>query len=78
MKKEIHCTLMMSGTYYLESNSVYDAWKEAQGNLPLPNQREYVGDSLEVDSLDQCMIANGWEEEDVEKLSCMTDDELTR
>ena len=63
MKKEINCTFMMSGTYSLESNSVYDAWKEAQGNLPLPNQREYVGDSLEVDSLDQCMIANGWEED---------------
>ena len=78
MKKEINCTFAMSGTYSLESASVYDAWLEAQGNLPLPAQREYVSDSLEVESLDQCMVANGWEEDEVERLSCMTEDELTR
>lgn len=76
MKKEINCTFMMSGTYALESDSVFTAWKEAQGNLPLPTQREYVGDSLKVDSLDECMIANGWDEEAVEDLSSMSKENL--
>lgn len=77
MKKEINCTFMMSGTYSLESNSVYDAWLEAQGKLiPLPLQREYVGDSLEVSSLAECMTANGWDEEEVDDLSSMSKEEL--
>lgn len=78
MKKKINCTFIMSGTYTLESNSVYAAWREAHGNLPLPPQREYVPDSLEVDFLDACMLANGWEEEEVEDLATMTRKELTQ
>lgn len=67
--KEINCTFMMSGTYYLDENSVHAARLKAMGSLPLPEDRDYISDSLTVDGLDECMIANGWSYEEVEDLS---------
>lgn len=74
--KEINCTFMMGGTYYLEERSVCAAREKAMVNLPLPEDRDYIDDSLTVDDLAECMVANGWGEDVVEELSSLTPEAL--
>ena len=78
MSKEINCTFQMGGTYHLEERSVLAAQRKAMGNLPLPEDRDYVDDSLMVDELNECMVANGWSYEEVDELSRFSADALTR
>lgn len=75
--KTINCTFTMSGTYILKEKSVYAAWQKARGNLPLPQDREYLSDSLVVDDLAECMLANGWDDDEVNALSRFTPVTLT-
>lgn len=75
--KTINCTFTMSGTYILKEKSVYAAWQKARGNLPLPQDREYLSDSLVVDDLAECMLANGWDDDEVNALSRFTPETLT-
>lgn len=67
--KEINCTFQMGGTYYLKERSVLAARRRAMTDLPLPEDRDYINDSLVVDDLDECMVANGWSDEEVAYLS---------
>lgn len=77
MSKDINCTFQMGGTYYLEERSVLAARRKAMTNLPLPEDRDYIDDSLVVDDLDECMVANGWAHEEVDELSQLSADALT-
>ena len=75
--KTIGCTFTMTGAYDLAAKSVYAAWQKARGNLPLPQDREYLSDSLVVDDLAECMLANGWDDDEVNALSRFTPVTLT-
>ena len=75
--KEIGCIFTMNGTYHLNEKSVYAARLKAMENLPLPENRDYVPDSLIVDDITECMVANGWDEDEVDALSRFTTETLT-
>ena len=75
--KEIGCIFTMTGTYHLNEKSVYAARLKAMENLPLPENRDYVPDSLIVDDITECMVANGWAEDEVDALSRFTTETLT-
>ena len=75
--KEIGCTFTMGGTYHLDEKSVYAARLKAMGDLPLPEDRDYISDSFTVDDLSECMVANGWDEDEVNALSRFTPETLT-
>ena len=75
--KEIGCTFTMGGTYHLDEKSVYAARLKAMGDLPLPEDRDYISDSFTVDDLAECMVANGWDEDEVNALSRFTPETLT-
>lgn len=75
--KEIGCIFTMNGTYHLNEKSVYAARLKAMENLPLPENRDYVPDSLIVDDITECMVANGWAEDEVDALSRFTTETLT-
>ena len=75
--KEIGCTFTMGGTYHLDEKSVYAARLKAMGDLPLPEDRDYISDSFTVDDLSGCMVANGWDEDEVNALSRFTPETLT-
>ena len=74
--KTIGCTFTMTGAYDLAAKSVYAAWQKAMGGLPLPQDREYLSDSLVVDDLAECMLANGWDDDEVDALSRFTSETL--
>lgn len=74
--KTIRCTFTMSGIYYLEEKSVCAARLKALKTLPLPEDRDYLDDSLVVDDLAECMLTNGWSDAEVDALSKFSSEEL--
>ena len=62
---EIPCTWIMSGRYYIEADNLREAIKRVQGDMPLPDEREYVSCSLEVDDIDEVFGANKMEVPDL-------------
>lgn len=62
------------GGCYVEAKGICDARKKAiMGNFALP---DCFGDSLNVGSLAECMVANGWEENVVTELSLLMPETL--
>lgn len=74
--KTIGCTFTMSGIYYLEEKSVCAARLKALKALPLPENRDYLDDSLVVDDLAECMLMNDWSDAEVDALSKFSPEEL--
>ena len=66
----------MSGIYYLEEKSVCAARLKALKTLPLPENRDYLDDSLVVDDLAECMLMNDWSDAEVDALSKFSPEEL--
>ena len=61
MQFEIPCTWTMSGRYFIEADNLREAIERVQGDMPLPDEREYVSCSLEVDDIDEVFEANEME-----------------
>jgi len=77
MSKKINGTFRMSGTYYLNERSVLAARNAAMDTLPLPEDRDYVDDSLILDEMDECMATNGWGYDEIDDLSRLSSESLT-
>ena len=58
---DIPCTWTMSGIYHIDTENLDAAIKLAKGDLPLPEDREYVSGSLSVDPIDEIFEANNME-----------------